>query len=337
MASRRIWIALGPLLVASLAAATPARGQQPPDDYRTTARVLAEEADGLFSKGDYAAALDRFERADALVHAPTVGLMAARCLVQLKRWVEASERYVTVTRMELPTTAREVHEQAQRDAEKENAALVPRIPRLVLKVTGGGPALAVTLDGKPVPAALIGASQLVDPGSHHVVARAGQEERAVDVTLAEAERRELPIELPEVATPLPVPAPVPLPPPVPANPPPSEGPSALAVAGWVGVALGGAGVAIGTGLGLAAVSKRSDLSADDKCTADLQCGPEFHDAADAYNALRVGTTPSLVIGGVLLATGITLVAVAPSGSDATERTSFDLRVAPGGLVAAGSF
>src|SRR3954468_13501151 len=66
---------------------------------RSTARKLGQEAVKLFENSEWAAALEKFNTADSLVPTPTLGLYAARCLVKLDRLVEASERYLEVTRM----------------------------------------------------------------------------------------------------------------------------------------------------------------------------------------------------------------------------------------------
>src|SRR5690242_3471253 len=91
---------------------------------RATARKLGTEAVKLFEAGDFAAALDKFNTADSLVPAPTLGLYAARCLVKLDRLVEASERYLAVTRMQLERGAPAVMRKAQADAVTEREKLM---------------------------------------------------------------------------------------------------------------------------------------------------------------------------------------------------------------------
>ena len=49
---------------------------------RTAARDLASQGIEAFERHDYAAAIDRFERAFALVPAPSISVMHARSLVQ---------------------------------------------------------------------------------------------------------------------------------------------------------------------------------------------------------------------------------------------------------------
>src|SRR5262245_48814497 len=89
-----------------------------PDDAqaRITARRLGAEAVKLYDTGYYVAALEKFDAASSLLPTPTLSLYSARCLVKLGRLVEASERYLTATRMTLDKNAPSVMLRAQVDA-----------------------------------------------------------------------------------------------------------------------------------------------------------------------------------------------------------------------------
>ena len=65
---------------------------------RATARELAAAGYHALKRGDYAVAADHFERADALVHAPTLVVDWARALTGLGLLVEAGEKYELVIR-----------------------------------------------------------------------------------------------------------------------------------------------------------------------------------------------------------------------------------------------
>ena len=87
------WSGLGlGLLWASAALAEPSAAD------RATARSLAGEGYQALQDKDYATAADRFGRADALVHAPTLMIDWARALVGLGKLVEAQERYEQIVR-----------------------------------------------------------------------------------------------------------------------------------------------------------------------------------------------------------------------------------------------
>src|SRR5262245_55934815 len=75
---------------------------QVPDADRVTARILAREAHEALDDKDYAKAADRFARADALVHAPTLMLGLARAQVGLGQWVNALGVYGRIVREGVP-------------------------------------------------------------------------------------------------------------------------------------------------------------------------------------------------------------------------------------------
>jgi len=75
-------------LVCAVLLAMPARAE-PNEADRATARALALEAHKALQNKDYATAAERFGRADALVHAPTLVVDWARALQGLGRFVEA--------------------------------------------------------------------------------------------------------------------------------------------------------------------------------------------------------------------------------------------------------
>src|SRR5678815_4075569 len=140
------------LILCALVAAIPARAQPNVDDAtRSAAATLGQAGLALYKKGDYTGALAKFDQAEQLVQAPTLGVRAARCLEKLGRLVDAAERYQRVIGMTLDASWPEVHRQAQRDAVTERAALLPRIPSIEVVVEGARPgASRVTVDGKEV-------------------------------------------------------------------------------------------------------------------------------------------------------------------------------------------
>ena len=74
-------------------------------ELRTAARELAREAAELADAGRCDTAIDKFRRAYALVPAPTIAVHEARCLVQLGRLLEASDRYELVLRTPIAADA----------------------------------------------------------------------------------------------------------------------------------------------------------------------------------------------------------------------------------------
>ena len=274
-------------------------------EIRTAARDLASQGIEAFERHDYAAAIDRFERAFALVPAPSISVMHARSLVQVGRYIEALDVYEKTQRMALPPDAPEAFKQAVSDAHSESEVLWRSVPRLTIHIRTLAPPpsdLTITLDSKRVPAALLDVSRPADPGMHQIAARAAgfnQEVRSVslesgshttvDITLVAA-RANSPI-LTEASTHDAVPA---------------EGGPAKRILGWTGVGVGSAGLVLSGVTGIVALKKHATL--------ESQCHPGCPvSATDDLSTFRTARTisyasfivgaASLGVGGYLLLSG----------------------------------
>ncbi|MCC6525435.1 MAG: tetratricopeptide repeat protein [Polyangiaceae bacterium] len=294
---------------------------------RAAARELGADGMQLFDRGQYADALDRFERANKLIPAPTLQLRAARCLVKLGRLVEASERYLDATRMDLPGNALPVHFKARREAQKERDELLPTLPKLTIELEGPGTDVTVRLDGQDVPAALLGAPQPVDPGRHEIVAARGDAEATRSIAVKPGELATVRLRAP--------------------RPGEASSSEAAPLTAWeraavVTMVAGGGLVVLGAVNGLAALAQHASLA--DRCP-DRVCPPDASGAVDVYDATRVWTTLGLVTGGLALATGTVLFFTEPSVSrsegdvddDVARRSRLELGVGPGGAVLRGRF
>jgi hypothetical protein len=302
-------------------AGTPPAAPAVDEATRSSARELGEQGNALFAAGDFAGALEKYERANALVPVPTLGVRIARCLVALGRLVEASERYLAVQRAGLPPSPLPVHHKALEDAKTERDALLPRIPALVVTVSPAG--AEVTVDGAAMPAALLGEKRMVDPGKRVVVARAGEATRSMEVDVAEG--AVVPVHVSIDGAPPPVPGAGPTTPPDEAS-----GGSAWPIVGWSAVGVGGALTVVGVVTGLVAMGQRSDLEAS--CGAELACGPAFHEDAEGYNGLRTLSAVTFFAGLGVAAAGVTILLVDPGGGSETA-----LRLGPGRVGLAGRF
>lgn len=336
------------LIAGALAALTiPAPAMAQSDANRSAARRLGKEALGHYEQGDYEAALDRFRRAHELVGLTTTGLYTARTLEKLGRLVEASELYLEASRIELPNDAPEQHVSAKADARKAYEALQARIPQLTIDVQNvpSGAATHVTVDGTPVPPALIGVPRPTDPGDHLIEAAVGGTKRAQRITLAEGARERLTLDMSGVSVPGSQPPP-PGPPPPPPGPEPgasgqptspnagdASSSSVMATVGWVAIGLGGAGLVAGAIAGGLAIAKKGGL--DDDCP-NGECSPEFHGDVDSFQTTRLVSTVGLIAGGVLAAGGLVLVLTAPSDDDEVGAI-VRLHVRPAGVGLSGRF
>jgi hypothetical protein len=159
---------------AVIAAQAPAQAQRTgspaperSDEERAAARAAATEGVQLLEQGRYVEALDRLQRAEALVHAPTHMLYIARAEVKLGRLVEASETYLRIRHEALPSDAPRAFVEAQAAAAQEGKDVDARMPTLLIRVGGAGAAGAtVTLDGVALPPPMIGLAFPINPGTH---------------------------------------------------------------------------------------------------------------------------------------------------------------------------
>lgn len=298
----------------------PARAQEAGAGIRVAARELAISGAEAFDKRDYATALDRFQRAEALYKVPSIAVMVARCLAQVGRVVEAVDKYEETLRMPLDSAAPEAFQRAVADARTEVERVRERVARLELRPPADVPGLEVKLDEKLVPAALLGVQIPVDPGSHHVAARApGRTPFSYEVTLAEGARETLDIVL-SPAEPAAAPPAVSV-----AAPASRRGPSTLSIALLAG---GGVALAAGTVTGIVALNHKASL--DRHCSPG--CPPNMSSDLDAF---RWNRTLSYVGFGVGLAAAGAGGYLLLHQSDSGERVG--ALVLPGGAAVTGSF
>jgi hypothetical protein len=341
----------------SLAQASVAAGQTVDSTTRGAARDLALRGKVLAGEGKHAEALDAFNRADEVMHLPSLGLEAARCLVKLDRWVDASERLRAVARTEyqqagLNEIQRSVQEQARQDAERERTELAPKIPSLILVLTGNATGVTLYLDNRRLPTALAGAAIPVDPGPHVVRIERGDWESHAATTVKPGEKTQLGFVLPAPPPLIVAPPPAPATAPQPAEPARSAVPVAPHETDWavglrppapptreeglaqepqgatdailphephssalrtVGWTIAGVGLAgLGVGIVTGLLALSQKSDLQKKCPGD-QCGPENWGAVDSYNHLKLTSTIGLAAGGACLVTGVILVLASPSG------------------------
>ena len=332
----------------SLLLGSPAALAQPGEEATLgAARNLGYEGTEAYKAGDFETAADKLGRAFEAVEVPTLGLWSARALVKLGRLVEASERYLEVTRVEVTTGEIEPQKQAQAEAAQERQELLPRIPSIRITVEGAEPdEVQVTVDDHPLPVTLLGAERPIDPGTHTVKAMRGEEVVAEEVALAESEKKavllrfvpEVAPEPPPAATPPPAAEPQTAPPAPPSTAPARSQPEAdqrvdagstQRTLGWVALGVGGTGLLVGAITAAVALDKRDSIA--DHCS-DNQCYPPAHDEADTYNSLRTVSMIGCVTAGVGAALGVGLLLTAPQAPPAEARLHARVGLGSAGLV-----
>ena len=304
------------------------------DAERAAARTIGYQGLAAYKKGNYPLALEKFSRAYEVLKVPTLGLWTARALAKQGRLVEAAERYLELTRIEVSGGDEQLQRQAQATAAKERQALMPRIAGLTIQLRGVKPEQAqITLDGKEVPSAFVGEQQPVDPGEHQIKVQAGDQEVEKTATLGEGEKQTLEIELEPIAATEESPG----------KPTPVTGTSKgdqgaenerpwQKTATWISLGVGGAGLIFGSVTGVIAISKRKSL--DDSGCVNQVCPDDQQSKVDSYNGMRTLSTVGFIAGGVGLAAAGAFFLTAPKGAnDGKDQVTAWVGVGSAGLSA----
>src|SRR5688572_30759640 len=99
--------------------AAPLAAQPVDDATRAAARDLGMAGVEAYQAGSYPAASEKLDKAYRTLRAPSLGLWSARALAKLGKLIEASERYLEVTRLDVASGDVAVQKQAQIDAAAE--------------------------------------------------------------------------------------------------------------------------------------------------------------------------------------------------------------------------
>jgi hypothetical protein len=278
---------------------------EPSDADRAAARALAQEGQVALDRKNFTVAADRFERADLLVHAPTLLLALARAQIGLGKLVEAHENFARIQREGVAPGSPKPWTRAYEDAAKELEAVGARLPWVVIQVTGAAD-IYLTVDGTPVPRAVLGIKRPVNPGKHELRVTADGY-RTVKRTFAVVEGQSATVDVDMEAEPVPeAPAPA-VPAPVPAPSIRANGKAQRSI-GYAVLGVGTAGLVVGGIAGGMFLAKRSELAKD---CPDSHCAPGFEQDVTRYHQLGTVSTVGLVVGAAGLATGAILLLSAP--------------------------
>lgn len=278
---------------------------------RATARNLAAEGNAALNIGDFTTAEDRFRRADALVHAPTLVVDHAKALIGLHRYVEAQERLELVIREGVADNVPWVWKRAVQDAKQLVEDVKPKIAWVTISVSGSSNP-DVSVDGVQVPVAALGVRRATDPGSHRIKAEApGFLKKEIVMPVSEGSERAVTLELEpdpaaqQAAKPAPK-EPKPAPTPISNDTKDRSGDSLFSSTnvGYITLGLGGAGLIVGAVTGVLFIGKYSELK--DKCPDKNNC-PGMQPTIDRYNTYGTISAISLGVGVVSGAVGIVLL------------------------------
>jgi hypothetical protein len=272
------------------------------------AEALFREGRQRAEAGDWAKACPLFAESNRLDLALGTSMNLAACEEHLGKLASAWERYGELLEALPPKDDR-------RAFVAESVARLGRVvPRLtILLATPLVEGTTVVRDGVDLGSASVGADLPVDPGEHSIlVAAPGRAVRTYAVTLAPGQRLTLPAEIGEPT----------------ADAAPTGAPrrTEARTAGWVLGGLGVGALAVGTFLGVRALSERS--ASDGLCTMGVcrdQAGLDDYDAAKsaalgADIALAAGAV-SLAVGGYLLVTWVNKARPSPAAASAHVSSS----------------
>jgi hypothetical protein len=282
----------------------------------STARDLAQQGLEAYDAGQYQEAANKLSQAYAIVRVPTLAVSKARALVKLRKFVAASELYLEATRLQKTDVWQAQQYQAQKEAQHERTELLPRIPKLKITLEGASPnEVSVSIDDVPLPAAMLGVEVSVDPHRLKVVGKRGAEVVKQSVTLGEGEHGAIKLRFTAASPGSPTPAGA-----SPTTPSasttglstslantstPARGRSSQKLFGWIGVGVGSAGLALGAVSGIMGIAKKPS-----NCQA-THCPENEQAAVDTVNRWLDISTVSFIAGGIVAATGVTLLLTAP--------------------------
>jgi hypothetical protein len=301
------------VIVAAALASSPASAQVSEAD-RALARTLAQQGQDAIDAADFATAIDRFTRADAIVHAPTLLLGLARAQAGLGKLTAAHATYRRIVQEGVPSDAKPVFVKAVGDARKELAALEARLPSVIVQIEGAS-AVRVSIDGAPIPDFEPGKRRPLDPGPHTLRAEAdGMVPAEAKVIAVEGKSESLKLTLVARAV------------------GGDAARSTLKIAGIASLGAGGVGLLIGAVAGGVAVGKHADLAP--VCPSGLCTGRQRE--VDSYHLVTGLSTAGFVAGGALAAAGAVLLILAPKAKPSTQARIAPL-VGPGFAGAEGRF
>ncbi len=308
------------------------------DADKSTARDLATEGQAAFEKKDFKTAEDRFRRADALFHAPTIALGLARSEAGLGKFVAAQESYNKVIQYGAPPGSPPAFAKAVADAQAEFNSVAAKVGSIVITVAGSDNP-TVTVDDVTFPLAALGVKRSIDPGSHTVRASAAgfKPVEAKAVVPEGGAARDVLLTLEKDPNAVPVAAAEQ--PKTPSNPGNSSSASERAsggslnkTLGYAALGLGGVGLVVGSVGGILALGKHSTL--ETSCKSATGCKQSD---IDSYRSVGTISTVGFIVGGVGLAAGAVLLLTAPKSTESKTGKFIMPFVGPGSVGAIGRF
>ncbi len=215
------------------------------------------------------------------------------------RLVLAREAFRKIVTMNLRPSAPSAFHKAQEDARALLTELEPRIAHVTIQVEGPVEQITLSIDGSPVPSAVLGVPFPVDPGKHLVEGRREGEVGHVELSLAEGAEKTVRLTLAPTTQPAP-PRPVPVATPV-ETPKESQAAETKGVSPfvYVGIAATGALAAGATVTGLMTLSKSDEYK-------QANDGTRVDRAGDLRGQVQtLGLVTDIMVGAAIVSAGLT--------------------------------
>lgn len=288
-------------LLAGLVLCADARADEATDT--AAARALGIAGIALANGGHCDRAIEKLARAEALHHAPSTAERLGECEIDVGRIVAGTERLQRVVREPLAPNAPLPFVAAVARANSVLSKATPRIAMLRINVRAPSEAhVVVTIDGEPLPDAVLRDERPSDPGSHRVGATArGFSPVSEDIVLADGETKTLSLDLQPISSPRPFAIQGPFMSGKDSSSSRSRSPAAAITA----LTLGGAGIALGAVAGAEVFTKSSALSS--ACNASGVCPPDRQSDISSAKSWAMLSTVGFVVGGTGLVTGVLLL------------------------------
>lgn len=333
----------GLLTLCELVAPATARAQGDTEAAETAAaRALAVEGVKLAQADRCDAAVDKLDRAEKLKHSPIVLRYLGECQIELGHWVEGSESLRKLLREQPPEDASPAVTQAFESAAATLREVKPRIPSMKIILTAPADAkYEVKVDGKPMPASIIGVALPADPGEHEVeVTAPGFLKTSSSIKLDASASSFVTLELrrdPAAPPPqkaaarrrAPEASPAPAPAPSPVEDASAHGSRTGKILGYASYAVALGGLGVGIALGQSAIHDEKELRSS--CPNQV-CPPAQKDSLDFARTKGTLSTIGFAVAGGGLTLG-TILLLTSSGSSSKNATAGARHVASGGFKA----
>jgi len=307
-----------------------------PEEEATSTRLMK---DGIAARdrGDLVSAERSFRAAHGIANLPSSGFALATSLARQGKLVEALTVARAVQRMSPAPTWTSASTDGYRQAAPLVADLERRVASVTIEISGASEdSTKVLLDGVGLKPPVLGVARQIDPGRHELrVTRDGFETAITTLNLAEGEQRRVAIAMKASAAPAAA-----------ANADPaSEEPNGdeelevrpLLLGGILTLGLGAGAIGVGVAMG---VASQNQVDAIAPSCPGGQCPPSQYDALDSAEGLATGANILFIAGGVVAATGATLIIIDLVSDDAeapAETAGARLRLGAGRIDLDGRF